>query len=68
VTAPDRAAVAAVMPPQRGRAVLACRCGQVLDLADMCRVPQRNRPAERSGTAILPIMCAQCARRQARLR
>jgi hypothetical protein len=30
-----------VNPPRPGRAVLACRCGAMLDFADMCR-PQRH--------------------------
>jgi hypothetical protein len=54
-------ATAHVVAPPRGRAVLACRCGRMLDLVDMHRPPQRDVPGERAGTAIDPILCARCA-------
>ncbi len=53
-------AAARVVAPPRGRAVLACRCGRMLDLVDMHRPPQRSLPGERAGTAIDPILCAHC--------
>lgn len=43
-----------------GRAVLACRCGVMLDLDDMCR-PTHRLDRSRSGVHIKPICCARCA-------
>jgi hypothetical protein len=43
-------------PPPPGRAVLACRCGVMLDLDDMRR-PARQRDRTRSGAPIEPICC-----------
>lgn len=54
-------AAAQVVAPPPGRAVLACRCGRMLDLVDMHRPPQRDGPGKRAGTAIDPILCARCA-------
>lgn len=45
-----------VVRPRAGRAVLACRCGTVLDLADMHR-PRRHPLRQRSGIGIDPIRC-----------
>lgn len=59
--------MAALSPPP-GRAVLGCRCGQVLDLADLRTLPQRYGPHQRAGTAIPPVMCPRCARRGTPLR
>jgi hypothetical protein len=50
----------AVTSPCTGRAVLACRCGAMLDLADMCR-PRRHPHRIRNGIAIDPIQCGRCA-------
>jgi hypothetical protein len=50
----------AITPPRSGEAVLACCCGTVLDLADMCR-PHRLPSRDRSGIAIDPIQCRRCA-------
>jgi hypothetical protein len=47
-------------PPPPGRAVLACRCGVMLDLDDMHR-PARRPDRNRSGVRIEPICCARCA-------
>lgn len=55
-------ATAHVVAPPPGRAVLACRCGRMLDLVDMHRPPQRDVPGGRAGTAIDPILCARCAK------
>ena len=51
-----------LVPPQRGRRVLACRCGIALDLADMHR-PSGNHASSspRSGFRIEPIRCRDCA-------
>lgn len=54
-------AAAHIVAPPRGRAVLACRCGRMLDLSDMHRPVPRTAPCERAGTAIDPILCARCA-------
>lgn len=44
--------------PGAGRAVLACRCGTVLDLADLCRPPRPTGP--HAGFRIAPIGCRAC--------
>lgn len=51
-----------VARPRPGRAVLVCRCGTVLDLADMHR-PRRHPVRMRNGTRIDPIRCRRCAAR-----
>ncbi len=51
-----------ITPPRPGRAVLACRCGAMLDFADMCR-PQRHPHRIRNGAPIDPIQCRRCAGR-----
>jgi hypothetical protein len=48
-----------IRPPAPGAAVLACRCGRILDGADMRRVRQPR--AEGSMPAIERIACAPCA-------
>lgn len=51
-----------IVPPQPRRLVLACRCGNGLDLVDMHRARFDNyfdRP--RSGFRIEPIRCRHCA-------
>ncbi|MGH8918801.1 MAG: hypothetical protein ACRD0H_10805 [Actinomycetes bacterium] len=45
--------------PGAGHAVLACRCGTVLDLADLHRM--HCPPGPRSGFCIEPIGCRTCA-------
>lgn len=52
--------------PPPGRAVLACRCGRMLDFADMHRSPQRFGHTQRAGNVIEPILCSHCAYRTAR--
>jgi hypothetical protein len=59
--APDHRPNAVLAPPPPGRAVLACRCGAMLDLNDMHR-PGRRPDRTRSGILIEPICCARCAR------
>jgi hypothetical protein len=59
--AADNGSATALAPPPPGRAVLACRCGDMLDLNDMHR-PGRRPDRDRSGIRIEPICCAQCAR------
>jgi hypothetical protein len=59
--APDLGSAAARAPPPPGRAVLACRCGVMLDLNDMHR-PDRRADRNSSGIRIEPICCARCAR------
>lgn len=45
--------------PGLGVAVLACRCGKMLDSADMCR---RRHPAQTGAAAAVErITCAGCA-------
>jgi hypothetical protein len=58
---PDHGLATALAPPPPGRAVLACRCGVMLDLNDMHR-PDRRPDRNRSGIRIEPIYCARCAR------
>lgn len=58
---PDHGLATALAPPPPGRAVLACRCGVMLDLNDMRR-PARRSDSNRSGMRIEPICCARCAR------
>lgn len=48
----------AVEPPARGRAVMACRCGTVMNLADMRRLEPRY---EGSAAVVRPIVCRRCA-------
>jgi hypothetical protein len=48
-----------IRPPQPGVAVLACRCGVVLDAADMHRVLQPR--VEGSSPAVERIACRVCA-------
>ena len=50
-----------ITPPSPGTSVLACRCGQVLALADMRRRGHDEPPAVRSGPTIEPIRCPRCA-------
>lgn len=46
-------------PPAPGVAVMACRCGAVLDLADMHRPP---RPGNTGAAPLIdPITCEECA-------
>ena len=50
-----------VVPPRRGTAVLACRCGRMLDAQDMRReTPPRDNPWYAAG-GIRPICCPACA-------
>ncbi len=58
---PNLAPAAVLAPPPPGRAVLACRCGVMLDLDDMRR-PTRRLDRTRSAVRIDPICCARCAR------
>jgi hypothetical protein len=60
---PNAAPPAQLTPPPPGRAVLACRCGVMLDLDDMRR-PTRQWDRTPSGAPIEPICCARCARRE----
>lgn len=46
----------AVEPPAPGIAVLACRCGAVLDAADM----RRRRGRHPGGQPIAAIVCKEC--------
>lgn len=46
-----------IAPPKPGVAVLACRCGKVLDLADMHREPR----LQGHSTPVRPIVCVDCA-------
>lgn len=55
------ASVTGLTPPPPGRAVLACRCGTMLDLDDMHR-PDCLPDRARSDMRIDPISCARCAR------
>ena len=51
-------------PPEPETAVLACRCGRVLDLDDMVSAPPvRPEPETTSGEAFLipRIVCSDCA-------
>jgi hypothetical protein len=50
----------AVQPPPPGVAVMACACGQMLNLAEMRRMQLVNRAA-----VIDPIVCADCERDRA---
>jgi hypothetical protein len=59
--APDLAPAARLAPPPPGRAVLACRCGVMLDLDEMHR-PDRGPDRAGTGVRIDPISCARCAR------
>ena len=47
-----------VRAPAPGVAMLACRCGQVLDAAQLCRAP---RPPLSTGHALQRIVCPGCA-------
>lgn len=47
-----------VEPPLPGVAVLACRCGRVIDRRDM----RRRSPRIGDTTPIPPIVCPECAR------
>lgn len=47
---------------RQGIAVLACRCGAMLDFADMHR-PRRHPIRMHSGIRIDPICCRWCAQR-----
>ena len=51
-----------VRPPKPGRAVLACRCGRVLDAAQLCRPAVRWEGT--GGVSIAPIVCGVCAVRR----
>lgn len=50
---------AAFEAPAPGKAVLACRCGTVLDAADMCRYPRPGNPG--AAPRIARICCRECA-------
>lgn len=58
----EPAPTAGLVPPLPGAMVLACRCGTVLDLAEMMhRVRCGNAPGTpRSGFRIEPIRCRRC--------
>lgn len=56
-----RWAATMIRTPPPSRMVLACRCGRMLDLADMHRLQHRDRPEQRAGALIEPITCATCA-------
>lgn len=50
-----------VTPPPAGQAMLACRCGAVLDAAQMRRLVPAG--ADPRSPVIRPIVCGQCAGR-----
>lgn len=52
----------AVLAPEPGRAVMRCRCGEMLNLADMRRLePPRSPSGWPIGAVIRPIVCRSCA-------
>jgi hypothetical protein len=48
-----------ITPPGRDAAVLACRCGTVLDAGDMCRRTHRRQKGD--AARVDRITCAACA-------
>lgn len=58
----DTAPTIEIVPPPPGRMVLACRCGAMLDLAELHRQRSGGDPdSPRSGFRIDPIRCRACA-------
>ncbi|MGH3566571.1 MAG: hypothetical protein ACRDRH_11180 [Pseudonocardia sp.] len=50
-----------LVPPEPGRAVLAYRCGAVLDLADLHRPAYPTARAPGAAAVITRICCTTCA-------
>jgi hypothetical protein len=48
-----------IRPPAPGHAVIACRCGRMLNITDMCR--RRHPPQTGQAPQIPRITCAPCA-------